>query len=503
MATDLSSVIKETLYSTLEITLSNPIIENNIFTCNQDCLNDKNIIVNSSTYTFENLTTNIKFIYPAYFASYVFNTMMMEDTEPVLEVDDDIADAIKEVTAQISGSIELAINGVGDASLGTCKFSAGDAIIESGDNYFDVSNLIMINFTNNDREFELFINFEDEFLPYVDEFLSSELKTTEIAPLVAPTEEEKADTENDKDNSEETSDDSANLEDESTSKSDTESSKEDENKKEPTDEENDSKEEKDSDAKNSNDNNSETNENEEELENDEEKKEKLLKKIIIIVAGLLVVILLAFTTMFFTGFFDAPAIIVQDKNITKPSPHDLLLANIKNKQISYKSDMINIRKLNKRLSILTKYEILESDILEEYKKIEKERLYKLKMASLEEFALKNKEEALFNKDLVQNKNLSSRFDDSNKSIKYKNENEIVTLIKIDALIYNKYSKIINSEKTKSTMISMCKNKKDKTMVFIGPLYIKTLINNIVSKVGKKDAKLITIKRKEFDSMCDF
>jgi hypothetical protein len=77
------------------------------------------------------------------------------------------------------------------------------------------------------------------------------------------------------------------------------------------------------------------------------------------------------------------------------------------------------------------------------------------------------------------------------------------LVQIDALIYNKYSKAINKEKTKSTAISMCKNKEDKTYVYIGPLYINTLINNIIKKVGKKDAKLIRIKRKEFDKMCDF
>ena len=500
MATeDLSSLIKETLYSTLEVTLSTPIHENEIFTCNQDCLNDKNIVAITSTFTFENLTTNIDFIFPAYFASYTFNTMMMEEAEPSLEIDDDIADALKEVAAQISGSLETAINGLDSDTLGSCKYSAGDVQVLLGDNFADISNLILITFTTNEKDFEIFINFDDEIAPYISEFLEKDLKITQIAPLKS-------------------------QEDES-SEENNEESKEDENTDDSSSETNDSKEEKESSITDTQDNNK-TNEDEnneeqkivddeDELENsdltieeDEEevKKAKKLKIAIIALASLLGLVLIAFGVLFYIGYFDPAPVKKHVEPTVKPSPQDLVLANIKNKQITYHSDLINVKLLNRRLSALTKYEILETDVLEEYKKLEKERLYKLKMKSLEEFALKNKEESIFKKDLITNSNTKTPYrfgNDDNNSIQYKMENELVTLIQIDALIYNKYSKVINQEKTKSTAISMCKNKDDKTYVYIGPLYINTLINNIIKRVGKKDAKLLQIRKKEFDKMCDF
>ncbi len=489
MATDLSSIIKETIYSTLEITLSTPIEELGIYTCNQDCLNGKNIVSISSSFTFESLTTSIEFIFPAYFASYTFNTMMMEEAEPSGEIDDEIADALKEVAAQISGSLETAINSVDDNTLGTCKYSAGEVKIDKGDNFADVVNLILINFKTNEKEFELFLNFDDEISSYIEEFLNKDLKILEIAPLENNDQEsEQIEVENKENKSDEQIE--VDKKEEAQEKSEQIEVDEEKNENDTTKEE----------LKNEDDNLAIDEEDEQEA-----KKNKKIKIAIIAVASILVLILITFGTLYFTGFFD-PAPIVQKKEKPKPSPQDLVLANIKNKQITYSSDMIDVKKLNKRLALLTKYEILEEDILEEYKRLEKERLYKLKMQSLEEFALKNKEESIFKNDLIKNKQIKNRFDNNetnSSSIQYKKDNEIITLIQIDALIYNRYTKAINKEKTKSTAISMCKNKEDKTYVYIGPLYINTLINNIIKKVGKKDAKLIRIKRKEFDKMCDF
>jgi len=477
MATDLSTLIKETLYSTLEVTLSSQIKENKIFTCNQDSLNGKNIVSISSIFTFEKLTTNINFIFPAYFASYTFNTMMMEEAEPSLDIDDDIADALKELAAQVSGSLETAINTLEDDILGTCKYSAGDFKVELGDNCSNISNLILMTFTTNEKEFEIFINFDDDIVPYIDEFLKNDLKIIDIEPLSNDDEQKDEPTQ-------ETTEDN---EDQVIIQNDEESTKEDETEKvkETIIQEDDNLE------------------IDEELEI-ENKKAKKLKIIIIALASVLTLVIIAFTTLYFTGFFDPAPIVKHDQNKTKPSPQDIILANLKNQQIIYNPDMINVKRLNRRLALLTKYEIMETDVLDEYKKLEKERLYKLKMKSLEEFALKNKEEAIFKKDLVKSDKIDYRFsNDNNKSLQYSKENELITLIQIDALIYNKYSRVINEEKTKSTSISMCKNKNDKTFVYIGPLYIKTLINNIVKRVGKKDAKLLQLKRKEFNKMCEF
>jgi len=179
-------------------------------------------------------------------------------------------------------------------------------------------------------------------------------------------------------------------------------------------------------------------------------------------------------------------------------------------------DMINTKRLNRRLAILTKYEILEEDILEKFKKDEKERLYQLKIKRLEEFASNNKEESLFNKDInsKQQTNKHNRF----STIKGKNtnkqnqdiiDNEKLTFIQISPIKYKKYKKIINKEKTKNIQVSICKNTKGKVDVYIGPIYLNIIVNNIIKNVSKvsskskNDAKIVIITRKEFDKRCYF
>jgi hypothetical protein len=113
------------------------------------------------------------------------------------------------------------------------------------------------------------------------------------------------------------------------------------------------------------------------------------------------------------------------------------------------------------------------------------------MKRLEEFAKKNKEESIFIKDIITN-------NDINKSsiIDY------IFLIEINAKKYKIYKEFINKNKKRTTKISICKNN-NIINVYIGPLYIKEIINNILRKIPKEDGKLIKITHKEFNNRCNF
>ena len=144
MAIDLSNIIKETIESTLETNLSFATPINKVFNSDNQSLKNKNLVIIDSNFKFDKLNVNFKFIYPAYTASFIFNSIMMEESEPVLEIDDDIADAIKEITAQISGSLETSINASGDEELGSCKFELGELKLDTSMSYKDTTNLIKL-----------------------------------------------------------------------------------------------------------------------------------------------------------------------------------------------------------------------------------------------------------------------------------------------------------------------------------------------------------------------
>ena len=438
---------------------------------------------------------------------------MMEEKEPSLEIEEDVPDAIQEIISQICGSLETAINGSEFEDLGNCKFSIGDIKTIKGEEYTINNELILFDTKIEEKPFQFFIDIDSNSIEFFNDLNNSELteqnteEDVEDIQIEGLTDDEDAE-DDEKQNEplgdkQEVSTDENNTTDDSKSKNsstqdgdnDDITKKESENKDElPIKEDeniDDSKEEEPS------------------------KKDKKIKLIIYILAGLIAVILISFFTAYFMGVFDPEPVVVKDINKTKKPKNNIIVVDIKNKQIDFKISMINKNRLNRRLKVLTKYDIIEDDALARFKQKEKERLYKLKMARLEEFASHNKEESLF-KNNITNKTKSkhkNRFttNESNKSndIIYEHilENQKLTFIQIPSLKYKKYKDIIKREKTKSIQISICKNKEDKVDVYIGPIYIKTIVNNIFNAVNKtsksNDAKIIILTKKEFDKRCDF
>ena len=476
MASDFSNILKEAISATLEATLGKNAPISSVNLCTTTYLHSKQIVTIQSDFKFDKIDSNIKFIYPARTASYVFNAMLGESGLVEVQIDEDTADALKEITAQISGSLTTSINASEFEDLGKVTYTSGESLIDIGENYKTEDDLILLNILLDDITLEIILHLSEQTIPFVDELINSPQLQDSIEDINGIDLEE---------NNEDI--DGIDLEENNEDKflEENEQLQENENNESHTNE--DILEDESSDT--NQDDVVPTDENiqvQEEVIKNNAKENKLLKLLVIIAASLLSIVTIVFLFLFFSGSFDEKKDIKSDQNI---SEKDELLINIKNKKISYTPDMINVQKLNKRLSLLSKYEILDTNDLEKYKNNEKERLYKLKISNLNNFAKKNKEESLFTNNELNNS--------------VNQQKEKLTFIQIDAIKYKKYKQIVNVQKHETTNISICAYKNEQTKVLIGPMNLQYVIDNIMNNINNNDAKLLYITQDDFNKQCDF
>ncbi len=522
MATDLSIPFQEAITSTIETSLSSGGVASveSLHKVDSKILKGKNVLVVNSTFTFEKLTTNVKFLLPAQTATKIAHAMLMEDTPPLDTISEDIADAMKESTTQICGTLQTVFNGREDLEeLGKVSFSIGTSEIIDGGTYQSGHLLTYLKLDIEENPFDYFIDFEENFIPYLEEFNNLEELVVNANDNndLPPSNEEIIDLnasniDNDESFEDKSGDIAGNDDGESGSK-DT-----DPNQVVSTGESPVVKEDE---------NIASSIEDSEVVDDPQEKKNKKLKLIVMILGGLIATIIITFLVLLFMGTFDKEELSPAENNITKdlnqttPKEESIVIAEIKKRQIDFKMEMIDTDRINERLKLLTKYEILEEDVLEKYKKAEAERLYKLKMEKLEEFALNNKEKSLYKTDGDGNGSVDSklkdRFSDGDTEQVGVNEdekekamaNESLMFIKIDPKEYKKYKPAVDEHKQNSTQISICKDFNGAVSVYVGPLYLKTVTNNIMNGAKKldknstNDMKIVTIIRSDFNKMCDF
>lgn len=118
----------------------------------------------------------------------------------------------------------------------------------------------------------------------------------------------------------------------------------------------------------------------EEKDNPEaQKKESKLHKILIIILGLLFSIVLIGAVIYFMGYFDP-----EEKAPTKEELAKIELEQKKKDEYKFSSEDIDSKRLNNKLNLLTKYEIVENPDMEAQKKEEREKLYIQAKKELEE-----------------------------------------------------------------------------------------------------------------------
>jgi len=489
---DLTSVLKEQIPANISTIIGKEIEIKHICQTKKEKLQSKYIKV-ESVFESPKITYQLNYFIPANLSSYILNVMMMdEDAQISEEVDDDKADAVKEIVSTINGSSATAINAQNFDEIGEIKVAGNEVkLVENIQDIDLYNNFIKFELKVENRVFDFIIDFSNEAKPFYEELFSSqecvEYDEADNNEKNEEVQEDEQTSEKNDDNKEESKTNNIQNEEETNqnqieendNKSQQNTEKDDNN----SDNENESEEKLEQEPQSEI-----TNEDEKQNEQDL-KKEKKLKLLIIIIASLLFLVIGGFAIAYFMGVFEPPP--PPPKKIHKnPRKNKLLKVELKDKKIDFKLNMINVHRLNKRLSLLTKYEILDNDILEKFKQEERTRLQKLKIKQLEAFAKANKEESL--------KNLKKE----NFSI----ENRFI-YIQIEPLKYKKYKKIINSKLPPNSNISICLDKNKKAQIYVGPLVDKEKANILVKDIKeidhKKDTKLISLTKDEFNKLCDF
>ena len=519
MASNLSEIIQNGLAGTLESLLAKQVVLEQTTKAHPSDLKGQSVKVKTA-FKFEKFTSNWTFYIPALGANHVLNLMMGEDIEPSEELNDDTLDALNEVVSNICGGLSTTINGSGFEDLGSVQFSLeGNEIELDSSKDALLENLFRFALSLEGQEVLFFIEFDEPILPYIETITSSE--TTQV-------EEVDDDEVNDEEQNEEE------LQEELNSEDNDENNKQEEDTDELIEGDTDKEDESNS-SKAKDDKNTDTKEEAQEedkpkesilkklnfLKVDEtleplEAKQVKLKKIIILVSILFAIVIITGITLFLMGTFDPEVIEEPIENNTTIKKDTIVKIKAKpiKKYIDFQMSQINSKRLNKKLSLLTKYEILEEDAIEKIKALQKEKLYKEKHARLEAFAKKNKEEALFqqhkNQDSLVHTNKYTipgiENDNSLAKISNKNITEVNNFIQIPTLKLNKFKIFIKKAKEVTANLSICKDENGRTQIFIGPFLTKdsrTKALKTLSKKLKKDTKVLDLTQKDFEERCKF
>ncbi len=515
MASDLSTLIQEGLCNTLNGLLAKDTTLKETTKAVKEDMPNINILKVESTFEFDNITSVWTFFIPAYTASYIFNTMLGDDSEPSLEIDEDIADAMNEFISNFSGGLTTAINGENFEDLGQSKFVVSGSEKLSSDTVEEFENMYKFSLDLEGKSLFLFIQYDEMILPFLSVIASSKESVHEEEVTVEEVEN---------------SEDESFTEPEASQEIESFDIQEDEK----GDEENET----------------------EESEPVKSDKDKKLKIIIIIIASLFILTLIVGAVMFFSGAFDEPEITPQETEKVQEtqSKNKVNVVQYEEKpEFNFKITDINKNRLNVRLQALTKYDILNEEELQAQKTAEKERLYQLqKEQELIEFAAKNKEEDIFTRkdpdqkreidirtkfsetqikeeekstvgktedQILSEKNLntasnlktqtaSSQIKEQQKTVsKQENkEDNKIRFVLVQSLKYRLYNQLISQVTTKNARISICNDENGRTVVYIGPFSNEQDQNRMVSLIQDQnitDAAAANITSEEFDARCSF
>ena len=222
--------------------------------------------------------------------------------------------------------------------------------------------------------------------------------------------------------------------------------------------------------------------------------------------------------MYFMGVFDTPPPPIQDTNKTKTTKKDDDVKVVKYthlKRVKFNPSDIDTKRLNIRLSVLTKNTILTKKQIQEQKHKQEQRLLTLKKEQqFIAFAHQNKEEPIKlttkniqqtnksnnNSFVVQKDNLQKQ-QTINDNIK-PNENRFVTTTSLN---YKLFRDLVIQAGSKTARISICSNMKETPTIFIGP-FIDANIQYKVKELIKSnniEAQISNITTQEFDKNCNF
>ncbi len=486
MASDLSKIIPENLSDTLSDLLAKDTSLKECTKVDKRDFENSELIKIDVEFAFDKLTSIFSYYVPAQSASLIFNIMMgAPNSEISSKIDDDTADAMAEFISNTCGGLVTTINASSFEDIGNkSKFNIKHKEIFDGNSLESVENIYRFLIDIDEKEIVIFTQFEENFIGFITEL-------TNMNQTFYPEEVKK---EVPEEISEEV------LETETT----------------PTEDKK---------------------ENEEEIqENETDSKEKKLKKIIIIIGGLITLTLIIAVIMYMMGMFDPePIKEPKDINTTEKIKNNIEVIKYKpSKKIDFKMSDINVERLNSKLELLTKYQILTQEELEAQAQEEKQRIIQLKKEQeLIEFAKQNKEEPL----VVEEKKEPStpiHTEEPKEDKKEQQSNETITIpeehkiqhstettniinmiesnsklkfVLVNSLKYKLFKELVLKTNSKQARISICNNDNGKTQIFIGPFENEELqikMNSLIRESTENiDTLIANITQQEFDTKCNF
>jgi len=478
MASDLSKIIPENLSSTLNALLAKETSLKECTTVDKRDFEHTELLRVNTEFVFDKITSILSYYIPVKSASTIFNIMMGTPSDEISEkIDDDTADAMTEFISNTCGGLVTTINASGFEDLGQVKFNIQHKEILAGDSIQSVDNIYRFLIDIEGKEVIIFTQFEENFNDFITELTNS---ATTFYPEIKQEEvEEKIEIEN--------------LEEPEVEEK----------------EENGDKIEKDKEEK-----------PESEITNSKEKK---LKLIVMVVAGLIALTLISSIILYFVGAFDsAPIKKPKESNTTKNDQNKSNIIQYKTlKKVDFKMSDINVTRVNNKLELLTKYQVLTQKELEAQAQEEKKRIIKLKKEqALMKFAKQNKEEPLvISKTSTPKKIAPHKMDGKNKlppkvveNIKKATKPIMTTNSKLkfvvaNSLRYTLFKKLVLKTNSKQARISICNSDTGKTQILIGPFENKQLQTKMNTLIKESDATVDTllsnITQENFNIKCNF
>lgn len=192
MASDLSSIIEQTITSTLSGSLGKESTLKSTNKLHPKDIENLQLTEIEANYEFDNITTSWKYIYPARTSSIIFNHMIGDpDAELAETVDNDMLDAMKEFTATISGTLTTTINGSDLEDLGKSTFTIGECQNIESSQIQEDDDIFKFHIDLEGIELDIFVAFDDLILPFVETILQSpQSEYKEEEPVIEEIEEE-------------------------------------------------------------------------------------------------------------------------------------------------------------------------------------------------------------------------------------------------------------------------------------------------------------------------
>jgi len=139
----------------------------------------------------ENKTQELEFIIPTYSASYIFNTMIGDDSEPADKLDDDIVDANTEFISYLLGTITTEINNL--LVEPAIKFTTVNTDSYNHDNLMQTEDIYKFHMDLEGTDIIIYILFSELYSSIIEVMLNNEVLLDEKIEKVEENKEEVAD----------------------------------------------------------------------------------------------------------------------------------------------------------------------------------------------------------------------------------------------------------------------------------------------------------------------